>query len=150
MVYFLFSEGVLMGSDTGSISVSIGTEKSCFSLISLDPLGDQLITKGFIILKPRPTRRTLFGRKRIHRTRELTDWVCPTSQVAPDGLIGRFLLGAPFNSPPNRLGGCETFVEFKTLASLAMTPNARAQQVQAGTEKRAHDLDLKYPGSAFT
>jgi hypothetical protein len=34
--------------------------------------------------------------------------------------------------------------------SLAMTPNARAQQVQADTEKRAHDLDLKYQGSAFT
>ena len=31
-----------------------------------------------------------------------------------------------------------------------MTPNARAQQVQADTEKRAHDLDLKYPGSTFT
>jgi hypothetical protein len=44
----------------------------------------------------------------------------------------------------------ETFVEFKTLASLAMTPNARAQQVQSDTEKRAHDLDLKYPGSTFT
>ena len=27
---------------------------------------------------------------------------------------------------------------------------ARAQQVQAYTEKRAHDLDLKYPGSTFT
>ena len=59
-----------------------------------------------------------------------------------DGWIGRFLLDAPFNSPPNRLDDCETFVEFKTLASLAMTPNARAQQVQADTEKRAHDLDL--------
>ena len=31
-----------------------------------------------------------------------------------------------------------------------MTPNARAQHVQADTEKRAHDLDLKYPGSTFT
>ena len=31
-----------------------------------------------------------------------------------------------------------------------MTPNARAQQVQSDTEKRAHDLDLKYPGSTFT
>ena len=41
-------------------------------------------------------------------------------------------------------------VEFKTLASLAMTPNARAQQVHADTEKRAHDLDLKYPDSTFT
>ena len=68
-----------------------------------------------------------------------------------DGWIGRFLLDAPFNSPPMRLDNCETFVEFKTLASLAMTPNARAQQVQADTEKRAHDLDLKYPGfSTFT
>ena len=33
----------------------------------------------------------------------------------------------------------------KTLASIAITPNTRAQQVQADTEKRAHDLDLKYP-----
>ena len=31
-----------------------------------------------------------------------------------------------------------------------MTPNARAQQVQVDTEKRAHNLDLKYPGSTFT
>ncbi len=31
-----------------------------------------------------------------------------------------------------------------------MTPNARAQQAQSYTEKRAHDLDLKYPGSTFT
>ena len=71
-------------------------------------------------------------------------------KMIPDGWIGRFLLDAPFNSPPNRLDDCETFVEFKTLASLAMTPNARAQQVQSDTEKRAHDLDLKYPGSTFT
>ena len=63
----------------------------------------------------------------------------------PDGLIGRFLLDAPFNSPPNRHDDCENFVEFKTLASLAITPNARAQKVQADTEKHAHDLDLKYP-----
>ena len=26
----------------------------------------------------------------------------------------------------------------------------RAQQVQSDTDKRAHDLDLKYPGSTFT
>ena len=31
-----------------------------------------------------------------------------------------------------------------------MTSNARAQQVQSAIEKRAHDLDLKYPGSSFT
>ena len=36
------------------------------------------------------------------------------------------------------------------LASLAMTPNARAQQVQADTEKRTHNLELKYPGSTLT
>jgi hypothetical protein len=71
--------------------------------------------------------------------------------MIPDGLIRRFLLDAPFNSPPNRLDDYrETFVEFKTLASLAITPNARAQQVQADTDKRAHDLDFKYPGSTFT
>ena len=71
-------------------------------------------------------------------------------KMISDGWIERFLLHAPFNSPTNRLNECETFVEFKTLASLAMTPNARAQQVQVDTEKRAHDLDLKYPGSMFT
>ena len=41
-------------------------------------------------------------------------------------------------------------LKIRTLASLAITPNARAQQVQSDTEKRAHDLDLKYPGSTFT
>jgi hypothetical protein len=71
-------------------------------------------------------------------------------KMIPDGWIGRFFLDAPFNSPPNRLDDRETFVEFKTLASLAMTPNVRAQQVQSDIEKRAHDLDLKYPGSTFT
>ncbi len=65
----------------------------------------------------------------------------------PDGWIGRFLLDAPFNTPPNRLDDFETFVELKTLASLAMTTNARVQQVQSDTQKRAHDLDLKNPGS---
>ena len=54
--------------------------------------------------------------------------------IPNDGWIGHFLLDAPFNSPPDRLDDCETFVEFKTLASLAMTPNARAQQVQADTK----------------
>ena len=49
-------------------------------------------------------------------------------KTIPDGWIGRFFLDAPFNSPPNRLDDRETFVEFKTLASLAMTPNVRAQQ----------------------
>ena len=61
-------------------------------------------------------------------------------------IVGRylcFLLDTPFNTPPNRLEDFGTFVEFKTLASLA-------QQVQSDTEKRAHDLDLKYPGSTFT
>ncbi len=76
--------------------------------------------------------------------------VVEESRLIPDGWIGRFLLDAPFNSQPNRLDDCETFVEFKTLASLAMAPNARAQQVQADTEQRAQDLDLKYPGSTFT
>ena len=51
--------------------------------------------------------------------------------MIPDGWIERFLLDASVNSPPNRFDDCETFVGFKTLASLAMTPNtnARAQQV---------------------
>ena len=35
-------------------------------------------------------------------------------------------------------------------SKLWQTPNARAQQIQSETEKRAHDLDLKYPGSTST
>ena len=53
------------------------------------------------------------------------------AKLIPDGWIGRSLLDAPFNSPPNRLDDCETFLEFKPFTSLAMKPNARAQQVQA-------------------
>ena len=34
-------------------------------------------------------------------------------KMIPDGWIGRFLLDAPFHSPPNRLDDCESFVEFK-------------------------------------
>ena len=71
-------------------------------------------------------------------------------KMIPDGWIGRFFLDAPFNSPPNRLDDRETFVEFKTLASLAMSPNVRAQQAQSNIEKRADYLDLMYPGSTFT
>ena len=68
------------------------------------------------------------------RTRAALKWELRQEVTIPDGLIGRFLLDASFNSPPNRLDDCETFVEFKTLASLAMTPNtnARAQQVYLG------------------
>ena len=45
-----------------------------------------------------------------------------------------------------------SLVEFKTLASLALAKcqNATLQQVQFDTEKRDHDLDLKYPGSTCT
>jgi hypothetical protein len=71
-------------------------------------------------------------------------------KLIPDGLIGRFILDAPFESPPNRLDACETLVEVKTLAALTMTPNARAQKFQSDVEKRARDLDSKYPGSTFT
>ena len=71
-------------------------------------------------------------------------------KLIPDGLIGRFNLDAPFESPPNRLDACETLVEVKTLAALTMTPNARAQKFQSDVEKRARDLDSKYPGSTFT
>ena len=71
-------------------------------------------------------------------------------KLIPDGLIGRFDLDTPFESPPNRLDGCETLVEVKTLAALSMTPDARAQKFQSDVEKRARDLDSKYPGSTFT
>ena len=48
------------------------------------------------------------------------------------------------------LGACETLLEVKTWAALTMTPNIRAQQFQSDSEKRAHDLDSKCSGSAFT
>ncbi len=69
-------------------------------------------------------------------------------KIIPDGWIGRFILDAPF-LPPNRLDDCETFVGFEPMASLSMTSNVRTQQVLADTEKRAHNVDLKFPGSTF-
>ncbi len=39
-------------------------------------------------------------------------------KMIPGEWIGRFLLNAPFNSPPNCLGDCEAFVKFKTLRRL--------------------------------
>ena len=44
-------------------------------------------------------------------TRGDDDFEKNLQKMIPDGLIGRFLLDAPFNSPPNRLDDCETFVE---------------------------------------
>ena len=70
------------------------------------------------------------------------DFETNLQKLIPDGLIGRFDLDAPFDSPPNRHDGCETFLEVKTLAALSMTPNARALKFQSDVEKRVHDLDL--------
>ena len=78
------------------------------------------------------------------------DSVKNLQKLIPDGVVSRFDLDAPFESPPNRLDGCETLVEVKTLAALTMTPNARAQKFQSDVEKRVHDLDSKYPGSTFS
>ena len=72
--------GVFMGWDTGFKCVS--TEKWCFSYITLHPLGVIHNTTGFILLKPRPTRRTFSGWKRTCRSWEVTYWVWPTSQLA--------------------------------------------------------------------
>jgi hypothetical protein len=83
-------------------------------------------------------------------TRTTEDIEKNLQKLIPDGLIGRFDLDTPFESPPNRLDGCETLVEVKTLAALSMTPDARAQKFQSDVEKRARDLDSKYPGSTFT
>jgi hypothetical protein len=78
------------------------------------------------------------------------DFEANLQKLIPDGQIGRIDIDAPLDSPPNRLDGCETFVEVKKLAALSMTPNARAQKFQSDVEKRVHDLDSKYPGSTFT
>ena len=61
-----------------------------------------------------------------------------------------FLIKSNLDSPPNRLDGCEIFVEVKTLAAISMTLNARAQKFLFDVEKLVHDLDSKYPGSTFT
>ena len=66
--------------------------------------------------------------------------------MIPVGLIGRFDLDTPFESPPNRLSACKNLVEVKTLAALTMTPDARAQKFKSDVEKRARDLNSKYPG----
>jgi len=58
------------------------TGKGRFSQIYKHSLGDINITKGFIILKPRPTRRALSGWKRTCRSWEVTYWVWPTCQLA--------------------------------------------------------------------
>ncbi len=72
------------------------------------------------------------------------DFETNLQKLIPYGLIDRFDLDAPFDSPPNRLDGCETFVKVKTLAALTMTPNARAQKFQSDVEKRVHGLDSKH------
>ena len=60
----------------------VSTEKWCFSYITLYPLYVIHDTTGFILLKPRPTRRTFSGWKRTCRTWEVTYWVWPNSQLA--------------------------------------------------------------------
>ena len=75
-----FLVGVFMGWDTGFKCVS--TEKWCFSDITLHPLGVIHNTTGFILLKPRPTRRTFSSWKRTCRSWEVTYWMWPTSQLA--------------------------------------------------------------------
>ena len=64
------------------------------------------------------------------------DFETNLQKLIPDGLIGRFDLDAPFDSSPNRLNGCETFVEVKTLAALYVTPNARAQKFKSDVENK--------------
>ena len=92
-----FLVGVFMGWDTGFKCVS--TEKWCFSYITLHPLGVIHNTTGFILLKPRPTRRTFSGWKRTCRSWEVTYWVWPTSQLAsPTG----FWVGEKTNCEPSR------------------------------------------------
>ena len=80
-----FLVGVFMGWDSGFRCVS--TEKWCFSYtyITLHPLGVIHNTTGFILLNPRPTRRTFSGWKRTCRSWEVTYWVWPTSQLAKRG-----------------------------------------------------------------
>jgi hypothetical protein len=72
-------------------------------------------------------------------------------KLIPDFLVdGRsFTDISPFNSPPNRLLGCETLGEVKTLARLDLSPDARAAQFQSDVEKRVRDLDAQFPGSTF-
>jgi hypothetical protein len=49
-------------------------------------------------------------------------------------------MAAPFESPPNRLDGCETLVEVNTLADLTITQNARTQKFHSDVEKQVSSL----------
>ncbi len=91
-----------MGSNTGSMSDI--TEIS-YIFFSLDPLCDQLNTKRFIILKPRPTRRTLFDRNGF------ADWMCPTSKVAFDMFITILASSEPSFKHSSSCE-CEAFLRF--------------------------------------
>ena len=73
-------------------------------------------------------RKIDYRLKVVAETSADEDFETDLQKLIPDGLIGRFDLDAPFDSHPNRLDGCETFVKVKTLAALSMTPNARAQK----------------------
>ena len=90
--------GVFMGWDTGFKCVS--TEKWCFSYITLHPLGVIHNTTGFILLKPRPIRRTFSGWKRTCRSWEVTYWVWPTFQLAGSAKLPSFVIQQGASSKP--------------------------------------------------
>jgi len=70
--------------------------------------------------------------------------------IIPDMLIdARGCGGGPFNALPNRLVGFQTLGEHKTLASIGMSVEARAELIQQQYEKHAQELDARYPGSTF-
>ena len=50
----------------------------------------------------------------------------------------------PFNSPPNRLDDVQAFIELKLWHLLCWHRMPERKRFKLQTEKRAHDLDLKY------
>ena len=72
-------------------------------------------------------------------------------RIIPDGIVDATGLGdlQPFNSDPNPLAGVATLVETKTLASVAQSPDERAEKFQRDVLRRVRKLDADFPGSTF-
>jgi hypothetical protein len=50
---------------------------------------------------------------------------------------------------PNKLLGCQTLIEHKTMASLGMTVEDRQSKINTDIKKHAQELDRQNPGSTF-
>ena len=70
--------------------------------------------------------------------------------IIPDGLVDarNCTSNDPFQAP-NKLLGCQTLIEHKTMASLGMTVEDRQSKINTDIKKHAQELDRQNPGSTF-